>query len=77
MNAVYRFRTEELTPDFITVLKTLYPHREIEIVVEEVMKDETEYLLSSSANRLHLEAGIKNIENHINLVEMPFENIKS
>ena len=61
MNSVYRLRSDELTPEFITILKKSYPHKEIEITIDEVM-DETEYLMSSSANRLHLENAIKNIE---------------
>jgi len=61
MNSVYRLRSDELTPEFITILKKSYPHKEIEITIDEVM-DETEYLMSSSANRLHLEHAIKNIE---------------
>jgi hypothetical protein len=76
MNTVYRLRSDELTPDFITLLKASYPHKEIEIIVDEVM-DETEYLMSSPANRLHLETAMRNVENHINLVEVPFETIKS
>lgn len=76
MNTVYRLRSDELTPDFITLLKTTYPHKEIEIIVDEVM-DETEYLMSSPANRLHLETAMRNVENHINLVEVQLESIKS
>lgn len=63
MNTVYRLRSDELTPDFITLLKASYPHKEIEIIVDEVM-DETEYLMSSPANRLHLESAMRNVERH-------------
>lgn len=76
MNTIYRLRSDELTPDFITLLKASYPHKEIEIIVDEVM-DETEYLMSSPANRLHLETAMRNVENHINLIEVPLESIKS
>lgn len=69
-------RSDELTPDFITLIKTSYPHKEIEIIVDEVM-DETEYLMNSPANRLYLENAMRNVENHINLVEVPLESIKS
>ncbi|PKL08139.1 MAG: hypothetical protein CVV51_10445 [Spirochaetae bacterium HGW-Spirochaetae-7] len=74
MNSVYRLRSDELTPEFITILKKSYPHKEIEITIDEVM-DETEYLMSSSANRLHLENAIKNIEQHTNLVSVPVETL--
>ena len=72
MNSVYRLRSDELTTEFITILKKSYPHKEIEITIDEVM-DETEYLMSSSANRLHLENAIKNIEQRTNLVSVPAE----
>ena len=39
--------------------------------------DETEYLTKSPANKLHLETAIKNIENHINGIEVSLESIKS
>ncbi len=74
MNSVYRLRSDELTPDFITLLKKSYPHKEIEITVNVVM-DETDYLMSSSANRLHLENAIKNIEAHTNLVSCSLEEL--
>ncbi len=76
MNTVYRLRSDELTPDFIALLKASYPHKEIEITVDEVI-DETEYLMSSPANKLHLETAIRNVENHINLVEIQPECIES
>ncbi len=75
MNTVYRLRSDDLTPAFINILKTSFPHKEIEIIVDEVM-DETEYLQSSPANKAHIEKAIKNIENHLNLIEVPFESIK-
>ena len=74
MNSVYRLRSDELTPEFITILKKSYPHKEIEITVDEVV-DETEYLMSTSANRVHLENAIRNIEQHTNLVSVPVETL--
>jgi PHD/YefM family antitoxin component YafN of YafNO toxin-antitoxin module len=76
MESIYRVRTDELNQDFITILKKSYPNKEIEITVAEVM-DETEYLLSSPANRQHLENAIKNIESHTNLVSIPLEKLSS
>lgn len=75
MNSIYRLHSDELTENFISILKTTYPHKEIEITVDEVM-DETEYLMSSPANKLHLETALKNIENRINLVTFPFQSIE-
>jgi len=76
MESIYRVRTDELNQDFITILKKSYPNKEIEITVAEVI-DETEYLLSSPANRQHLENAIKNIESHTNLVSIPLEKLSS
>jgi translation initiation factor 2B subunit (eIF-2B alpha/beta/delta family) len=74
MNSVYRLRSDELTLEFITILKKSYPHKEIEITVDEVV-DETEYLMSTTANRVHLENAIRNIEQHTNLVSVPVETL--
>ncbi len=74
MNSVYRLRSDELTSDFITLLKKAYPNKEIEITVNVVM-DETDYLMSSFENRLHLENAIKNVEAHTNLVNRTLEEI--
>lgn len=76
MNSVYRLRSDELTPDFITILKKSYPNKEIEITVDVVM-DETDYLMSSNENRLHLEKAIRNVEAHSNLVSRTLEEIVS
>lgn len=76
MNTVYRLRSDELTPEFIALLKASYPDKEIEIIVSEVL-DETEYLLSSPANKVHLETAMRNVENHINLVEIQPDCIES
>ncbi len=76
MNTVYRLQSDELTPDLIALIKASYPHKEIEIIVDEVI-DETEYLMSSPANKSHLEAAMRNVENHINLIEVKPESIES
>jgi len=44
MFSTYTLDTEELTPQFINVLQQTYPHKRIEIFVQEA-RDETEYLL--------------------------------
>ena len=60
MEAVYKLNTRELENSFITSLKEAYPDQNITITVRE--QDETEYLLSSPANREHLEKSIREIE---------------
>lgn len=74
MYSTYRLQADELSPEFIKALKKTYQHRQIEIIVQEV-QDETEYLMSSDANRDHLMRAIKNIENHTNLVTMKVEDL--
>jgi len=60
MEAVFKLNTRELDASFITSLKDAYPDQNVEITVRE--QDETEYLLSSPANREHLEKSIREIE---------------
>ena len=69
MQSTYRVRADELTDDFVEALKVAYKHREIEIIVSDDV-DETDYLMSSPANREHLLRAIENVNNHRNLIEM-------
>lgn len=57
MTTIYHLTADEITPDFLKSLKTLYKGLSISITVEENI-DETEYLLSSPANRKMLEKSI-------------------
>ncbi len=50
----------ELTQAWVDSVKALFQGKTINITVTEV-PDETEYLLSSPANRAHLEKSIKDI----------------
>ena len=74
MQSTYRLRANELTPGFIEALKNTYRDHQIEIIVQEV-QDETEYLLSTSANREHLLQAVENINTHTNLVTMNLEDL--
>jgi len=49
MVTTYKLNTRELENTFIDSIKTSYPDRIVEIQVRE--QDETEYLLSTPANR--------------------------
>ncbi len=64
----------EQTGDFVKALKVAYKDREIEIIVSDDI-DETDYLLSTPANREHLLRAIEKVNNHTNLVQMPSDDL--
>ena len=65
MVTTYRLNTKELGNSFINSLREAYPDQNIEIMVCE--QDETEYLLSSPANREHLEKAIEDVKQGRNI----------
>jgi hypothetical protein len=74
MTSTYTLNTGELTPDFIATLRKMYPGKDVEIVVREAETD-TEYLLSSPANRAQLLAALADIEKGEHLVSVPSEKL--
>jgi hypothetical protein len=54
--------TSELNTDFLKAIKTLFKNQRISVTVEAEM-DETEYLMSSEANKLFLEKSMNQIKN--------------
>ncbi len=76
MQSTYRLRADELTDDFVQSLKVAYRGKEIEIVVSDVL-DDTDYLLSTEANREHLLGAIKDIEAGKNLSSFPLDALPS
>ena len=61
MYTSFHLNANELNEDFLKKLKAMFKSKYISITVEEEM-DETEYLLSTPANRKHLEEAIKNVK---------------
>ncbi|MCA1754005.1 MAG: hypothetical protein LC641_04735 [Spirochaeta sp.] len=74
MYTTYRLHADELAENFIKAVKQTFKDRNIEIIVQEV-QDETEYLLSSQANKEHLLRSIQNVANHTNLVKVQMEEL--
>ena len=74
MQTTYRVHADELTDDFLQALKVTYKDREIEIIVSDNV-DETDYLMSSQANRDHLLRAVDNISNRKNLVEISSDEL--
>ena len=68
MSATFRINTDELDIDLLEKIKTLYPHKEIEILVYE--QDETDYLMGSEANKKHLLEAIGRIEKNEGLIDV-------
>lgn len=66
MNAVFHLDANELDESFLSGLKQTFQHRRLEIVVREA--DETEYLLSSPANKRELLAALADVEGGKNVV---------
>jgi antitoxin YefM len=76
MYSTYRLKASELDKDFIKSLKEIFHDKEIEIIVQEVHEDETDYLLKNPANRDSLLKAVKNANDNVNLVHLPLDNLK-
>ena len=65
MQVAYRLNANELDINFLESIKKLFQEKRIYINISlDKPQDETEYLLSSSANASRLLNAINNIENH-------------
>ncbi len=73
MSSTININTDDLTPDFIDRIKKLFPHKEVEILIYE--QDDTDYLMSTEANKKHLLDAVKRIENKEGLIDMDPNNL--
>lgn len=71
MTATYSISREELNSDFIEAIKQTFKSEKVLIQVDDVM-DETEYLLSTPANKDFLEKSIQQVING-EVVELDLE----
>jgi len=60
MQAVYHTSTNELTMDFLEMLKKQFANAKVDIIIRE--NDDTDYLNSSAKNRELLEKSILEVE---------------
>ncbi len=74
MVTTYTMRPSELTMDFIRSIQAIFQNKEIEISIHEVA-DETDYLLSSPANKKHLFASLAEAKKHENFVRVSEESL--
>ena len=78
MQTSYRLSVGELDEKFLRSVKALFsqPDEQIEITISTVRDDST-YLLSSDANREHLELALKDASTGRNLKDVPVKELEA
>jgi hypothetical protein len=64
METIYRLNAKDLSDDLIKSIQEAFKDKDIEIVVSEATND-TDYLLSTEANRKHLYKSIEELDSGI------------
>jgi len=67
METIFKLKTKELDMSFIESIKNLFKGKEIEITIKSAL-NETEYLLSSPANKKMLLEAIEEVKRNKNLI---------
>jgi hypothetical protein len=60
MTTIFRLNEKEFTDDVVNTIRAAFKNKEIEITISDVF-DGTEYLLSTEANRKHLQRSMNDI----------------
>ena len=69
MTTTFEVHTDQLDERFLASVKAMFPHRTVAIAVSEPAEmDETDYLLSTPANRERLLKAIGDVESGRNIV---------
>lgn len=79
MYTVYHLNADELSSEFIESIKTLFPHKTIEIAVTEaeiIERDETDYLLKNPTNRARLLEAIENVQRQRDLITVDLADLQ-
>ncbi|HEY8688645.1 MAG TPA: hypothetical protein VIM07_05370 [Chitinophagaceae bacterium] len=61
MTTTFRLNESELTEEIVKAIRSAFKNKEIEITVSDI-RDETEYLLSTEANKKHLQKAMDDID---------------
>ncbi|MDX2127780.1 MAG: hypothetical protein SFU91_01950 [Chloroherpetonaceae bacterium] len=81
MESKYQLKASELNREFIDAIKLLYGDNQISISITDIVQqtstnDETNYLLSNTANRDLLLNSINDIQSNKNLITKTIEELK-
>ncbi len=68
METIFRINASELDGKFLNTLKKLFLKRDIEILITDVVTDETEFLLKDPKNKARLLEAIEEVKQNKNLV---------
>ena len=77
MYTLYKVNTDELNENFISAIKSQFPHQMIEIAISELaqqQEDETTYLFRDPENKRRLLAAIHNTEKN-KFIDIELDNL--
>ncbi len=76
MTTTYYLEEKELNENFISSVKKLFKDKKLAITIQEEM-DETEYLMSSEANKERLFQALEDYSKKQNIIEVDWDELKS
>ena len=71
MTTTFNLSADELDESFLEKLRSLFAHKQVEIVVYESEMDATSYLFSNEPNRAYLERAMADVDDGKHLIELP------